>query len=53
MNSQLKKERIVNVKANEIIKLFSSPENRHSFAVENSKIKLYNIRFIYTEINRL
>jgi len=53
MNSQLKKQQIVNVKANEIIKLFSSPVNRHSFAIENSKIELYNIRFIYTEINRL
>ena len=37
MNSQLKKQQIVNVKANEIIKLFSSPVNRHSFAIENSK----------------
>ena len=53
MNSQAKKEQIVNVKANEIIKLFSSPENKCSFAIENSKIQLYNYRFIHTKINRL
>ena len=31
-------DNIINVKASEIIKIFASPENRHSFAIENSNI---------------
>lgn len=29
---------IIHVRASEIVKIFSSPENRHAFAVENSKL---------------
>ena len=47
INSQSLSENTVNVRASEIIKIFSSPENRHSFAIENSKFDLFNFRFIY------
>ena len=39
-NEQIRNNGDVNVKASSIIKLFSSPENRHAFAIENSKISL-------------
>ena len=37
VNDQFENENKVNVKASDIIKIFSSPVNRHSFAIENSK----------------
>ena len=40
MNSN---ENIMHIRASEIIKIFASPENRHSFATENSKNILYNV----------
>lgn len=37
INDQILHDNLVNVKATDIIKIFSSPENRHTFAIENSK----------------
>ena len=48
MDQQILNDNIINVRASDIIKIFASPENRHAFAIENSKSKLYNCRFIYT-----
>lgn len=52
INQQLSNERIVNIRASEIIKIFASPENRHAFAIENSKFIIYNYRLIFSKIGR-
>ena len=36
-NERIENKNIVNVKESEVIKIFSSPENPHAFAFENSK----------------
>ena len=49
INSQFENKNNINVKASEIIRIFSSPENRHAFAIENSKLNILIFRFVYTE----
>ena len=39
---------IVNIRASDILKLFSSPENRNSFAIENSKYNFLKFRHVYS-----
>ena len=53
MNQQLSNERIVNIRANEIIKIFASPENILAFAIQNSKFIIYSYRFIFSKIGRI
>jgi hypothetical protein len=48
IKSQFENENNINVRASEIIRIFSSPENRHAFAIENSKLNYLIFRFIYT-----
>lgn len=42
MNQQILNDKIVNIGASEIIKIFGSHENRRAFAIENSKVRIYN-----------
>lgn len=50
MNQQITNDKIINIRASEIMKIFGSPENRHAFAIENSKFALYNIDLFFPKL---